>query len=140
MFELKLPHAENPPRKEEERIQHNIKNSLEDRVSVDSDPLDLSLDSQIKANKGQNKIKGAEPKDGERNPLDEPLDDQKKKEKTWREKDRAKPKTSAENTGATGSGKAGSSTDAPEKERVPTPPYKRKAGEPDSPAFYRAAR
>ena len=133
IYDLSLLQKKNPSG-EEARLQHNINNSLEERLSVDSDPLDLSLDSHIKKNKGQDKNKGAEPKDGERNPLDESLDDQKKKEKAWREKERAKHKTSTENKGATGSGKAGSSTDAPEKERVRTPPYKRKAGEPDSPA------
>ena len=62
------------------------------------------------------------------------LDDQFQKDK---EKERAKHEAEAKNKGA---GKAGSSTDVPGRTRsgsnnpVRTPPYKRKAGEPDSPA------
>ena len=123
VYELSLKQKKNP--KEEERLRHNVNSTLEQRKSPDPDPLDLTLASHIRLNKGK----------GEKVLIGEELLD--KQFQMDKERERAKHEAETKNKGA---GKAGSSTDVPERQRsgssnpVLTPPYKRKAGEPDSPA------
>ena len=86
------------------RIHHNVTNSLAERISGERNPIDETLESQIQKEKGRGKHKGADDKSG------------------------------------FSGGKPGSSTDQLERQRsrsnnqVFTPPRKRKAGLPDSPA------
>ena len=106
---------------ESARIRHNVNSALEERQSLAPSSLDLTLAGVIKKNKNQVWDEDVGEKDSD----------------TGKEEESTEHEAETKNKGA---GKAGNSTDVPERQRsgsnnpVLTPPYKRKAGEPDSSA------